>query len=222
MPEPYELAIAYDGIDDNYMKMLYDVAEPEIFVPNYKKLPRFALINRALDLSRGDFFMHIENDFYWENPLCFESALNALQLYSDIDYVRFENLPFNEAVFCDYRGVSHDTLAVMKGDAPFQFTFNPHLRREKFPCGRFMEDGFTKMPEQHHNDTYAGTSGCLLADNFRHIGIYDAKGHYKPYYAERFTLRRGERKIDNPLEEFKHFCDNAEYIELFRRYLNNR
>lgn len=222
MPEPYELAIAYDGADDDYMLMLYDVAEPEIFVPNYKRRSRFALINRALDLSRGEFYMHVENDFYWQDSECLGVALNALGEHPEIDYIRFEYLPFQNGQFRSFYEVDGRTIAIMKETTPFRFTFNPHIRREKFPCGRFKEGDFTKQPEQHHNDTYKGTSACMSGKNFRHLGIYDEGGHFKPWYAERFTLVRGMRSIDDPLKEFNKFCDIPEYVKLFRRYLDNR
>ena len=144
MPEPYELFICYHGTDEDYMdrlQLLWAKNSSIIF----GDCSRFRLINQALDDATGEYFMHTENDFYWENPRCLESALNALNNYSDIDYVRFENLPFSKSVFEDYREVPHDSLGVMKKDTPYQFTFNPHLRRDKFPCGRFMEDGFTTI-----------------------------------------------------------------------------
>lgn len=219
MPEPYELFIAYDGCDPSYETMLWNAGRPTAIVEDAERKSHFTLINKALDLCSGEYFMHVENDFYWENPLCLESALSALGKYGDIDYVRFENLPFSESVFCDYREVPHDRLGVMKADTPYKFTFNPHLRRDKFPCGRFQEDNFTKHDEQHHNDTYYGTSACLFGDNFRHLGLYDEGGHYKPWYAERFTLRRGDRTIEYPLQEFDKFCDNYHYRQLFMRYL---
>jgi len=219
MPEPYELFICYHGTDEDYMdrlQLLWAKKSSIIF----GDCSRFRLINQALDDASGEYFMHVENDFYWENPLCLESALNALNNYSDIDYIRFENLPFGPSTFNEYREVPHDTLGIMKADAPYKFTFNPHLRRDKFPCGRFMEDGFTKHDEQHHNDTYYGTSACLFGNNFRHLGLYDEGGHYKPYYAERFTLRRGDRTIESPLHEFDQFCNNYLYRQLFMRYLH--
>lgn len=220
MPQPYELYIAYDGCDPKYEMMLWNVSRPDAIIEDAERKSRFTLINKALDQCKGDYYMHLENDFYWENPLCLESAIYALDEYEDIDYVRFENLPFTKSHFSEYRETPHNRLAIMKGDAPYQFTFNPHLRRDRFPCGRFMEDGFTKHDEQHHNDTYYGTSSCLFGNNFRHLGLYDAGGHYKPWYAERFTLRRGERTIERPLKEFDAFCQNFQYRQLFMRYLH--
>lgn len=221
MPKPYELMIASDGTDDDYLMMIRNISNPDGWVINYKKVSRFSLINRALDLCKGDYFMHLENDFYWQRQGCLNEALEVLERDKDIDYIRFEVLPFGDKTFSEKRQIQSNTVGIMKSNAPYQFTFNPHIRREKFPCGRFQEDNFTKQPEQHHNDNYKGTSACLFGENFRHLGIYDEGGHHKPWYAERFTLRRGERTIDRPLYEFDQFCSNYRYRQLFMRYLHD-
>jgi len=220
MPEPYELFICYNGMDEDYMdklQLLWADGASIVFGDG----SRFKLINEALDDAEGDYFMHLENDFYWQRRKCLQDSLEFLQRYEDLDYIRFEYLPFTEKTFSEYRQIEDNQIGVMKKDAPYQFTFNPHLRRDKFPCGRFQEDSFTKQPEQHHNDTYKGTSACLFGNNFRHLGIYDEGGHYKPWYAERLTLRRGERTIDRPLYEFDQFCSNYLYRQLFMRYLHD-
>lgn len=220
MPEPYELFIAYDGYDLTYEMMLWNVGKPNAIIENRQRQSRFALINKALDSCSGNYYMHLENDFYWQDSRCLIVALNILSEHPKIDFIRFEYLPFQDAQFKNFYKANGRTIAIMRETTPYRFSFNPHIRREKFPCGRFKEKDFDKQPEQHHNDAYHGTSACMSGENFRHLGIYDEGGHFKPWYAERFTLRRGERHIDNPLEEFKRFCDNTEYTELFRRYLN--
>jgi len=220
MPEPYELFICYHGTDEHYMdrlQLLWSKNASIVFGDG----SRFRLINEALDDAEGDYFMHLENDFYWERRECLDESLLIFSEHENIDYIRFENLPFGKNVYKKFIDIPDNKAGVMKKNAPYQFTFNPHLRREKFPCGRFQEDSFTKQPEQHHNDNYKGTSACLFGNNFRHLGIYDEGGHYKPWYAERFTLRRGEREIKNALEEFNSFCDNYYYRQLFMRYLHD-
>ena len=218
MPEPYELFICYHGTDEHYMDRLQLLWSKNSSVV-FGDCSRFKLINEALDDAEGDYFMHLENDFYWERQECLNEAVGILDNHT-VDYVRFEHLPFGDSTFERYTTIVGNKYGIMKQDAPYRFTFNPHLRREKFPCGRFQEDSFTKQPEQHHNDNYEGTSACLFGDNFRHLGIYDEGGHYKPWYAERFTLRRGEREIKNALEEFNAFCDDYYYRQLFMRYLH--
>ena len=222
MTEEHELMIAYDGYNEKYMDVLRGIVgkKTRIFHTG-GDASRFALINRALDECSGKYFMHLENDFYWDNPFCLDYALEAFEQHPDVDYVRLEWLPFTDSQFKEYRNLRVAKIGIMKDNAPYRFTFNPHLRREKFPCGRFLESGFTKQPEQHHNDSYVGTSACLSGKNFRHLGIYDERGHYKPWYAERFTLRRGERTIGDPLEEFTKFCRNPEYYNLFWRYMRD-
>jgi hypothetical protein len=220
MPEPYELFICYNGTDEHYMdrlQLLWSKNASMVFGDG----SRFKLINEALDDANGDYFMHLENDFYWQRKDCLREGLKFLEQNDDLDYIRFETLPFGDNVFREYRQLDENKIGVMKYDAPYQFTFNPHIRRYKFPCGRFQEIAFVKQPEQHHNDAYQGTSACLFGENFRHLGIYDEGGHYKPWYAERFTLRRGEREIKNALEEFDAFCNDYYYRQLFMRYLHD-
>ena len=108
----------------------------------------------------------------------------------------------------------------MKEDSPYRFTFNPHIRKFKYPTGEpFKEGGFTKQPEQHHNDGYSGVSCCMTGDNWRHLGVYDEGGHYKEYYADRFTNRRNTKDFD-PWKEMYKITDNLQYLDLFMRYLN--
>lgn len=223
MPEPYRLTICYDDIKYTHYDMLRRTAPKAVIVcRDEDDKSMFSLINRGLDYSSGDYYMHVENDFYWQRKECLSDAIAAFEMYDDIDFVRFENLPFGSETFTEYRFLPSDKIGIMKKDAPYQFNFNPHLRRSKFPCGdKFMDSGFTKHDEQHFNDEYTGTSGCLFKENFRHLGLYDESGHYKPYYAERFTLRRGEREILNPLTEFNSFCGNTLYRQLFMRYLHD-
>ena len=219
MPQPYQLAIAYNGSNNKYIEKLLKIAPEAEIISNPENKSRFTLINEALDTMKAKYYMHIENDFYWLNQNCLNQAVNYFEKMKEIDYIRFENLPFTEKTFRGYIKLGEEKLGVMKDDAPYRFTFNPHLRREKYPCGRFQDAGFTKQPEQHHNDNYTGTSACLFGDNFRHLGLYDEHGHYKPYYAERFTNIRGQRELENPLIEFDKFCGNSYYRQLFMYYL---
>jgi hypothetical protein len=222
MPDPYRLTICYDDTGYTHYDMLRKVAPKAIIIcRDEDDKSYFSLINQALEYSSGDLYMHTENDFYWQRRDCLLDAMTALEIYDDLDFIRFENLPFTDNTFTEYRALPSDKVGIMRKDSPYQFNFNPHLRRDKFPCGpRFKEDGFTKHDEQHFNDEYTGTSGCLFGDNFRHLGLYDEGGHYKPYYAERFTLRRGEGEIPTPLAEFDRFCSNVIYRQLFMRYLH--
>lgn len=224
MPHPYELFICYDGLnlDDDYCKMLKRVAGKDINIIGKKpRQTQYSLLNRALEEASGDFFIHLENDFYWVNPQCLTAALSAFRKWGDIDYIRFEVLPFTIHDFKKYEQVDGRDILWMKDTTPYKFTLNPHIRREKYPCGGpFMENGFTKHDEQHFNDLYVGTSCCMTGDNFRHLGIFDECGHYKEHYVDRFTGRR--RTTDfNPLVEFMKITDDITYLNLFRKYLDD-
>jgi hypothetical protein len=219
MDEPHELFICYDGDLIKYQTLLRNIAPNSIIIPNPDKHNRFTLINTALKRAMGKLFMHIENDFYWVNSICLTAALHALKKWPEIDYIRFEQIPFTSNQFNRFEQIDGRDILWMKDGAPYRFTFNPHIRKFKSPSGdKFKDKGFIKQPEQHHNEGYAGTSCCMTGDNFRHLGIYDEGRHYKEYYADRFTGKRNTKQFD-PWIEFTKLTDNPLYLNLFRRYL---
>ncbi len=221
MPQPYELIIVYDGNNIFYEKMLADTGNPS-YIINKRERGRFAAINDALSCASGEYIMHLENDFYWVDESCLEDALKALEKFKDIDFIRFELLPFTISQFNRFESIGDHDFCWMKPTTPYRFTFNPHIRRFKYINGKMFKDtGFTKQPEQHHNDEYVGTSVCMTGDNFRHLGIFDEGGHFKPYYAERFFNKRGKREApkDEMVAEFGRITDNLLYHNLFLDYL---
>lgn len=221
MPQPYELFICYDGCDPTYVNMLKRSANNATIITNPSKLNRFTLLNMALSLAKGEYFMHLENDFYWVAPECLIVALETLRRHSDVGFVRFEYLPFNMKQFNRVEQMWGRDILWMKPDQDYQFNYSPHIRRFKFINGKpFKDSNFTKQPEQHHNEGYREISVNMTGDNFRHLGIYDEGGHHKNYYAERFTGRRGTKEFD-PWIDFKKITNNLVYLDLFARYLND-
>jgi len=228
MPPPYELFICYNGVDEDYMDKL------QLLWANHAKIifgdcNRFQLINQALEDSTGDMFMHVENDFYWADPTCLDAALNAFHRYPDLDYIRFEHLPFTQRNAYRYEKVDGKDICWMRDDSPYRFTFNPHIRKIKYPLNEaFPSDPYEwesrKMQDEaYFNEKYTYQSAFMTGDNWRHLGIYSEGGHYKPYYGERFFNTRG-RKITNISEvinEFGKLTDTPLYLELFGRYLND-
>ena len=226
MHEPFEIVLVYDGNKKDYVNSLSNICDFDHVVMNPQKRFYIDLLNDAYNFCSGPYYMHLENDFYWDNPLCLESALSALEQFNDVDFVRFEHLPFTRNQFSEFRKVPHDELGILKRDVPYQFNLNPHIRRVKFPTktGFPQEDSTDKHFERIMDKTWIAdgrVSSCLFGNNFRHLGIYDEFGFYKPYYAERFTLRKWEKTIDRPLYEFDQFCSNFHYRQLFMRYLHD-
>lgn len=222
MPQPYELLICYDKKTHEDIEMLATVAPKAILIQNLVGGNRWDLINEALREVTGNLFMHVENDFYWVDPMCLDSALSAFYFSKEpLDYIRFEHLPFTYRDFYHYENYDGKDICWMRDEAPYRFTFNPHIRKFKYPTDEpFKTEGFTKQPEQHHNDGYKYQSACMTGDNWRHLGIYDEGGHYKEYYADRFTGRRNTKNFD-PWTEFVKITDNPHYLDLFMRYLND-
>ena len=227
MPQPYELFICYDGWDEGYQNMLLNSVGGKLkgFISNRYKASRFHLINEALKYASGDLFMHVENDFYWTDAGCLDAALNAFHFSKDpLDYIRFEHLPFTHKNFYHYQQYDGKDICWMRGDSPYRFTFNPHIRKFKYPTDKpFKTEGFTKQPEQHHNDGYKYQSACMTGDNWRHLGIYSEGGHFKPHYGERFFNKRGRKitDISEVINEFGAITTNQLYLKLFGEYLND-
>ena len=225
MPQPYYLHICYDGCDNNYLDMLETISRYSKhwkITYNPSGNNRFTLINDALEQHDTEYYMHFENDFYWVDPVCLDVALNAFYFTEKpLDYIRFEHLPFTHRNFyyCEQH-IDRD-VCWMREDSPYRFTFNPHLRRFKYPQDTPLQTTeFIKQAEQHHNDNYKYHSACMTGDNWRHLGIYDEGGNYKEYYSDRFTGRRNTKDFD-PWIEFTKITDNPLYLNLFRRYLND-
>lgn len=225
----FEFVVVYDGNDPNYVDHIKSLYDFDLIITNPgRRRFRFDLLNDAAAFCSGDYFMHTENDFYWENQDALRNGIMALEAFPELRLVRLEGIiPWFRRQFEWIKPIGVDEVGLLKlpPDGPVhQFVLGPHVRIDKFP----VKNGFLKratpfkQPEavMAQQWTKEGKrSGCLLGGNFRHLGIYDSGGRYKPYYADRLTHRRRERTIDNPLEEFKAFCDNAEYIELFKQYL---
>jgi len=225
----FEFILVYDGADPEYINRLMSIHEFDLIVtnPNRKRF-RFDLLNDAYNFCSGDYFVHTENDFYWETHSALENGIKALDAFPEIRLVRIEGLiPWHRKQFEWIKPIGTDEVGLLKlpSEGPLhQFVLGPHVRLDKIP----VKNGFLRMatPRKQPEAVMAQQwtregkrSGCLMGNNFRHLGIYDSSGHYKPYYAERFTLRRGERTIDDPLKEFKKFCNNEEYVKLFKQYL---
>ena len=229
MPHPYELFICYDGDNPRYERMLREVAPEAIVMVNLQGVNRFALINTALENSIGDLFMHVESDFYWVDPSCLDAALNAFHKYHDLDYIRYEQLPFTWKSFYQYKQVDGKDICWMRDESPYRFTFNPSIRTFKYPTDNpFPSDPYewesrNMHDEAYMNDGYKYQSACMTGDNWRHLGIYSEGGHYKEFYGERFFNKRGKvaSHEDEYLTEFMRITRNQEYVDLFKRYLND-
>lgn len=233
MPEPYELIVAYDGDDPSYINMLYDIKQPDIFLYNKGNIDRWTLINRAYKKATGNLFVHLENDFYWVRGGTTERALKAFENHPELQFIRFEFIPFHQRQCESVTSIGDDRLCILrfppkKPSTDFLFNLSPGIRKIKFPFG---EETFDRPPEKRQMEGFLAekwnkqglVAGAFMGENFRHIGVYDAGGHYKDFYIDRMTLIRGQREA-NFYEVFCSFCENSYYRTLFKRYLdeNNR
>ena len=188
------------------------------------------ILNKAQILCDGDYYMFLENDFYWDNPDAISNAIIALETIPEVDLVRMEIIPWHEEQMRKIIPVGTDRLGILKlpPEGPrYQFVLNPHLRRDKMPVkGGYLSPLAGKGFEMTIVEAWLRenkTSGCLLGENFRHLGLWNTGSRFKKNYIPRFTLQRRRRVTEpfNPIKEFAMFCDNKYYQELFRRYLDN-
>jgi len=233
MDYPFEIVLAYNGTDGNYINTLAQIYDFDYVVNNTGY--RFELIQDAYELCTGDYFMHLEDDFYWENPNAVRNAVWVLENMPEISFVRMEFLPFQRKHFSEVVDLPTDRLGVFipraQGGPAYQFTLNPHVRRDKIPIRYgFIDTKKYKeiakdnpvQPERWMSDQWdkeGKLSGCLLGKNFRHLGLYDTGGHKKFWYSDRFFLERNSPKEFDPIVVFGTFCENKQYRELFARYI---
>jgi hypothetical protein len=185
------------------------------------------LWNDAYALCDGDYFMHLENDFYWDVPGAVYWAIEALKNLPNIDYVRTDIVPWYPRQMESFVQVGPKSVGILApppNGPGYQFTLNPHVRRDRFP----VKEGFPKASTMKHFEyeiveqwlAEGKRSACFINNHFRHLGVIDAGSHIKVWYAERMTWNRNNPDFD-PMTEFKKITDNREYIDLFSKYLNS-
>ena len=220
MMEPYdfELIMLYDGDDEKYINRMKRFCDFSHIVSNpNKKYTLGEQTNKAVDLCSGRYFMHFENDYYWVHG-CMEDAVEAMNY---VDVVRLTMFPFSRNNCEKTMG----NIGVFKANVGYRFSLNPHLRKERYPVGRFSHTGSwvvePEYVERFNKSDKVG--GCLLKNNFIHLGLYNSNGHFSPGHTSYFlgyNWRKQQDELD-PVRTFTSICDNEEYIELFGEYLRS-
>lgn len=233
---PYELIMAYNGTDKEYIERLTSIADFVAIVTNPPPAKYYvSQLNDAYEMCTGDLYMHLENDCYMDNPLAVRNAIYALEKLPELDFVRMELEPFRRHQFRRIIDLGTDKIGIFKtqenGGPPYQFGLQPHIRRERLPVGRRFPDEPTGNYhfERLIDDWWcvAGrTSGCLMGVNFRHIGMFCDGGHFKPWLVAQMTCNPEDNRIRDTLTPrdfiplFDAFCNNPYYRELYARYID--
>lgn len=233
MDLPYEIVLAYNNDDKDYITTLQKICNFDHILSSRKF--RFDLMQDAYELCSGDYFMHLEDDFYWDNPNAVKNAIWVLENNPDISFVRMSFLPFHEKDFTRIIDVKDDKFGIFlprkNGGVAYQFCLNPHIRKDKIPIPSGFIDAKTYLklsktnpiqPERWMSDRWDELnklSGCLMGKNFRHLGLYDTGGHKKFWYADRFFLERNSPREFDPVEEFNNICQKELYRKLFAEYI---
>jgi len=232
---PHELILAYNGHDPEYIERLTAIADFDAIVTNPPPAKHYvSQLNDAFELCTGNLYMHLENDCYWDNPLAAKNAIHALDTIPELDYVRMELEPFHQSQFKRIIDLGTDKIGIFKkqvdGGPPYQFSLQPHIRRERLPANRRFPDHpirnyhFERLIDDWWCEA-GRTSGCLMGTNFRHIGMFCGDGHFKPWLVAQMTCDKEDNKKQDMLVPqdfigfFNEFCDNSHYRELFRRHV---
>jgi len=215
----YDLIVLYDGDDWDYVYHLESIANIRQIVRNPLGETMGELLNKAYSLCTGEYILHFENDYYWIKP-CLQSALEAIGY---VDTVRLTMFPFTISN-CEREVILHTgKLCIFKEKVGYKFSLNPHIRREAFPVGPFEPLRSWRVESEYATRyTEQGKSGgCLMSDNFIHLGLYNARGGFSAQHAMYFLGRDWKERLDelDPVGTLEQLTDNELYIDLFRQYL---
>lgn len=216
----HELILLYDGDNPDYLARMEDITHFAAVVTNPDgKLVHGKLLNVAYSQCGGPLFVHLENDYYWIKP-CMNEALEAVQ---HVDTVRLTMFPFSINNCRDVIELKDGAVGVFKDKTGFKFSLNPHIRKERFPVGQFgsLKVWAEEMDYAMRYDVSGKTGGCLMNDNFIHLGLYNSKGGFSVQHAMYFLGRKWKERIDelDPVKTFNNLTNNEFYRELFRQYL---
>ena len=178
----YELVAVYDDSNQDYIDMLTEFPFKHIVVnPRQDGANKDEMghkFNEALDKCKGDYTLHLENDFYWVKP-CLDAAIDALQ---HMDVVRLCLSPYS----IRGAGKKFENSVLFNDNRKYKFTLNPHLRKQKYPAGRFASLSRWKMESDYalrFNDPKRGLkSGMLLEDYVSHVGVCNNNGKFRQYH----------------------------------------
>lgn len=195
MDYDFEFVVCYDGDDDSYIKMIKQVIQPDVVVMNKRGLSQGELLNIALDKSSAEYYMHIENDWWWFDNNCIDEAMYAIDKY-DFDIIRMVDLPYGHGTGEGCIKLKDVYMREIIAGQNMAFHFNPQLRKIKFPAGRFvatsnqrggmdLESAMYHRWNAHPRDKYL-RSWVLLKPYFRHIGFFSA--NFQPFDDKPKTL----------------------------------
>ena len=196
----YELIVLYDSNDPEYFKLIKE------FSPDWMIIGgggRGNILNRAYEIARGEYFLFLENDWYWVDD-CIELAKSALK---EIDFIRLLKTPLNP------KGVNNGVYTIHPDKKSFRWNFNPHMTKEKFLAGRFPEDRWSieGIYCERFNETNK-ISALMNKDYFVHLGVISSRLKYRLQHLMRMNYK-------DPIEFFNQFNPSSKHMELYKEYL---
>jgi len=202
----YELIMLWDRHNKEFFHTVNEIANPHWWIIDREEPTRGLRgkgLNRAFDIASGDYYLFLEDDWYWHTP-CLNDAIVALE---HVDFIRLCRKPF-QATEYDY-GWWYEH----KPDTGYAWNFNPQLTKEKFLAGRFPEDKWSIEGEYHDRFRTTGRrAGFSKEDHFAHIGIINARGIYRLNHLYRMDGLE-------PLDYFKSLSPSQRHLDLYKEYL---
>lgn len=222
-----EFVLVYDGQDENYLRELRKIIIPDVEIINYRGISQGELFNAALDRSNGDYYMHMENDWWWFNNHCVDEGMYALKKFEDVDIIRLVALPYGYGSGDGCVKLLDTYMWEINPRQHMSFHFNPQLRYEKFVGGRYLDASNQRGPDlesamfERWQKEYSDKGSWVLVDKYekpsiRHIGFFSASG--QAFSNAPKTLR----EIYDYSFYGGTFHDlnlHGEYRELFEQYL---
>lgn len=210
----YEVIFAYDRSPErpcdcliNIVNSIFDVKHVLI---NKNHTYLGGLYNKAFDLSSGDYYIFIENDWFWRTDRI-EESINALE---EVDFVRMVKRPFH-----NFKAIKNGYCLPSDG-TDFVYNFNPHIRKEKFLIGRFPEElKNIGILERYATDKFVEMdkkSAILDSDSFSHVGFVNSDGFLR---LQHFKREEVYPSIHEAVNWFKTISPSKYYNKLFELHL---
>lgn len=208
-----EFVFAYDRSPESphdelidIVKSLFDIKEVVISKHHTK---RGELLNEVFTKSSGDYYIFLENDWYWVEDRI-EDAIRALD---EVDFVRMVRTPFENFT------IIKNGFCVLAPETGYAYNFNPSVRKEVFPVGMFREDLNSDQLESFSSTLFNAmgkTVAVLDTDSLSHIGFVNSNGVLRVQHFERQGIKP---VISEAIKWFESISKDRSHVDLFVEHL---
>jgi len=208
-----EFTFAYDRDPESphdelieIVKLLFDIKEVVISKHHTK---RGELLNDAFMKSSGEYYIFLENDWYWVEDRI-EDAIRALD---EVDFVRMVRTPFKNFT------TIKNGFCILAPETGYAYNFNPSVRKDVFLIGIFREDLNSDQLESLTSTLFNAmgkTAAVLDTDSLSHIGFVNSNGVLR----EQHFIREGIKpSLIEVVKWFESISKDRSHIDLFVEHL---